>query len=80
MKHLKQFESFSKVWESNEPKTTENVIKNYKENPKLWMMASNDYYNIITGEGDDQIKSLYPNWTLEDFKEVYLAMEGELPE
>ena len=25
-------------------------------------------------------KSLYPNWTLEDFKEVYLAMEGELPE
>jgi hypothetical protein len=80
MKHLKQFESFSKVWESNEAKTTENVIKNYKENPKLWMMASNDYYNIITGEGDDQIKSLYPNWTLEDFKEVYLAMEGELPE
>lgn len=80
MKHLKQFESFSKVLESNEAKTTENVIKNYKENPKLWMMASNDYYNIITGEGDDQIKSLYPNWTLEDFKEVYLAMEGELPE
>lgn len=50
MKHLIQFESFSKVWESNEVKTTENVIKNYKENPRLWMMVSNDYYNIITGE------------------------------
>lgn len=27
-----------------------------------------------------QIESRYPGWTLEDFKEVYLAMEGELPD
>ena len=78
MKHIKQFESFSKLYENSGVKTTEEVIANYKKEPRLWMMASNDYYNIITGEGDDQIKSLYPNWTLEDFKEVYLAMEGEL--
>jgi hypothetical protein len=27
-----------------------------------------------------EIEEFYPNFTIEDFKEVYLAMEGELPE
>ena len=28
----------------------------------------------------EELKEYYPNWGIEDFKEVYLAMEGELPE
>jgi len=28
----------------------------------------------------EEIQEYYPNWTIEDFKEVYLAMENELPE
>jgi hypothetical protein len=82
MKHIKQFGSFSKLYENSGPKTTEQVIDNYKKEPRLWMMASDQYYNVITGvQGAlEEIEQYYPNWTIEDFKEVYLAMEGELPE
>ena len=82
MKHIKQFGSFSKLYENSGPKTTEQVIVNYKKEPRLWMMASDQYYNVITGvQGAlEEIEQYYPNWTIEDFKEVYLAMEGELPE
>lgn len=41
------------------------------------MMAVDQYYNVITGvQGAlEEIEEYYPNWTIEDFKEVYLAME-----
>jgi hypothetical protein len=82
MKHIKQFGSFSKLYENSGVKTTEGVIDNYKKEPRLWMMAVDQYYNVITGvQGAmEEIEQYYPNWTIEDFKEVYLAMEGELPE
>ena len=81
MKHLKQFESFSKIYE-NSGKTTEEVIEKYKQMPGLWNMAKDQYYNIIIGDeySMEELKEYYPNWTIDDFKEVYLAMEGELPE
>ena len=76
MKYLKQFESFS------ESKTTKDVIAKYQQMPGLWNMAKDQYYNVILGSESalDEIKEFYPNWTIDDFKEVYLAMEGELPE
>ena len=82
MKHIKQFGSFSKLYENSGVKTTEEVIANYKKEPRLWMMAVDQYYNVITGvQGAmEEIEQYYPNWTIEDFKEVYLAIEGELPE
>ena len=81
MKHLKQFESFSKIYE-NSGKTTEEVIEKYKQMTGLWNMARDQYYNIIIGDeySMEELKEYYPNWTIENFKEVYLAMEGELPE
>jgi len=82
MKHLKQFESFSKIYENSGEKTPEQVIARYKETPALWNMARDQYYNVISGSRGalEEIQEYYPNWTIEDFKEVYLAMEGELPE
>ena len=82
MKHLRKFESFSKVNENSEHKTPESFISRYKENPALWNMARDQYYNVIMGSemALQEIEEYYPNWTIEDFKEVYLAMEGELPE
>jgi len=82
MKHLKQFESFSKILENNSEKTTEQVIEKYKQMPSLWNMARDQYYDIIIGDQFTmkELEEYYPNWTVEDFKEVYLAMEGELPE
>lgn len=48
----------------------------------MWDMAKNQYYYLITGDEYtmEELKEYYPNWTVDDFKEVYLAMEGELPE
>jgi len=45
-------------------------------------MARDQYYNVITGSemALKEIEEYYPNWTIEDFEEVYLAMEGELPD
>jgi hypothetical protein len=82
MKHIKKFESFSRVYESSGEKTTEEVIEKYQQMPGLWNMAINQYYNVITGDEYtmEELKEFYPNWTVDDFKEVYLAMEGELPE
>ena len=50
--------------------------------PGMWDMAKNQYYYVITGDEYtmEELKEYYPNWTVDDFKEVYLAMEGELPE
>jgi len=45
MKHLKQFESFSKIYESSVEKTPEQVIARYKQTPGLWNMAKDQYYN-----------------------------------
>jgi tRNA splicing endonuclease len=82
MKILKKFESFSRVNENSGVKTTQEVIEKYKEMPGLWNMARDQYYNVITGNemALKEIEEFYPNWTIEDFKEVYLAMEGELPD
>lgn len=82
MKILKKFESFSRVNENSDVKTTQEVIEKYKEMPGLWNMARDQYYNVITGNemALKEIEEFYPNWTIEDFKEVYLAMEGELPD
>jgi hypothetical protein len=82
MKNLKTFESFSKIYENSGEKTTQEVIEKYKQMPGLWNMAKDQYYNIITGDEYtmEELKEYYPNWTVVDFKEVYLAMEGELPE
>lgn len=82
MKHIKLFESFSKIYENSGVKTKEEVIAKYQQMPGLWNMARDQYYNIITGDEYtmEELKDYYPNWTIEDFKEVYLAMEGELPE
>jgi hypothetical protein len=85
MKHLQKFESFesfSKIYENSGEKTTEEVIAKYKQMPGLWNMARDQYYNIIIGDeySMEELKEYYPNWTIENFKEVYLAMEGELPE
>ena len=82
MRKLKKFESFSRVNENSGDKTTQGVIEKYKQMPGLWNMARDQYYNVITGSemALKEIEEFYPNWTIEDFKEVYLAMEGELPE
>jgi hypothetical protein len=82
MKNLKKFESFSRVNENSSNKTTQEVIEKYKQTPSLWNMARDQYYNVITGSemALKEIEEYYPNWTIEDFKEVYLALEGELPE
>lgn len=82
MRKLKKFESFSRVNENSGDKTTQEVIEKYKQMPGLWNMARDQYYNVITGSETalKEIEEFYPNWTIEDFKEVYLAMEGELPE
>jgi len=82
MKNLKTFESFSKLNENNGSKTTEEVIARYKQTPGLWDMAKNEYYYVITGDEYtmEELKEYYPDWTVEDFKKVYLAMEGELPQ
>lgn len=82
MKHIEKFESFSRVYESSVEKTTEEVIARYKQMPSLWDMAKDQYYNIITGDEYtmEELKHFYPNWTVDDFKEVFMAMEGELPE
>jgi len=82
MKNLKKFESFSRFNENSGNKTTQEVIEKYKQTPSLWNMARDQYYNVITGSemALKEIEEYYPNWTIEDFKEVYLAMEGELPE
>jgi len=82
MKILKKFESFSRVNENSGNKTTQEVIEKYKQMPGLWNMARDQYYNVITGSemALKEIEEFYPNWTIEDFKEVYIAMEGELPE
>ena len=82
MRKLKKFESFSRVNENSGDKTTQEVIEKYKQMPGLWNMARDQYYNVITGSemALKEIEEFYPNWTIEDFKEVYLAMEGERPE
>jgi len=82
MKKLKKFESFSRVNENSGNKTTQEVIEKYKQTPSLWNMARDQYYNVITGSemALKEIEEYYPNWTIENFKEVYLALEGELPE
>jgi len=82
MRKLKKFESFSRVNENSGDKTTQEVIEKYKQMPGLWNMARDQYYNVITGSemALKELEEFYPNWTIEDFKEVYLAMEGELPE
>ncbi len=82
MKNIKTFESFSKIYENSSEKTTEEVIAKYKQMPGLWDMARDQYYYIIIGDENtmEELKEYYPNWTVDDFKEVYLAMEGELPE
>jgi hypothetical protein len=81
MKSMKN-ESFSKIYENSGEKTTQEVIEKYKQMPGLWNMARDQYYNIIIGYeySMEELKEYYPNWTIEDFKEVYLALEGELPE
>jgi len=82
MKILKKFESFSMINENSGDKTTQEVIEKYKQMPGLWNLARDQYYNVITGSemALKEIEDFYPNFTIEDFKEVYLAMEGELPE
>ena len=82
MKHLKKFESFSKIYENSGEKTTKEVIAQYQQMSGLWDMARDQYYHVITGSETalKEIEEFYPNWTIEDFKEVYIAMEGELPE
>ena len=82
MKHIRKFESFSKIYESSGEKTTEEVIAKYQQMPGLWDMARDQYYNVITGSemALKEIEHFYPNWTIEDFKKVYLSLEGELPE
>jgi hypothetical protein len=68
--------------ENSGDKTTHEVIEKYKQMPGLWNLARDQYYNVITGSemALKEIEEFYPNFTIEDFKEVYLAMEGELPE
>ena len=82
MKILKKFESFTMINENSGDKTTQEVIEKYKQMPGLWNLARDQYYNVITGSemALKEIEEFYPNFTIEDFKEVYLAMEGELPE
>ena len=82
MKHINLFESFSKIYENSGEKTTEEVIAKYQQMPGLWNMAKDQYYNVVLGSemALKELEEFYPNWTIEDFKEVYLAMEGELPE
>lgn len=87
LKYLQTFERFTqqnypKLWESSGSKTVKEVIENYKKEPRLWMMAVDQYYNVITGvQGAmEELEQYYPNWTIEDFKQVYLAIEGELPQ
>ena len=85
MKILKKFETFSTapiIKDLPNKRSTQEVIEKYNQMPGLWNMARDQYYNVITGSemALKEIEEFYPNWTIEDFKEVYIAMEGELPE
>lgn len=79
MKHLKQYQTYSQL---NENRTTADFIDAYKKSPQMWDMAKAQYEYIIGGDQMtmDELKPYYPNWEIADFKEVYLALEGELPE
>lgn len=76
MKILKKFETFSTapiIKDLPNKRSTQEVIEKYNQMPGLWNMVRDQYYNVITGS-EMALKEL------EEFKEVYLAMEGELPE
>ncbi len=93
MKYLKIFESFSKINEKNiNKRNVENTIDKFKKDAGSWNSVKMQYLGIITEDFYVKAKSspevfismkelskYYPGWTIDEFKEVYLAVEGELP-
>ena len=62
------------IRESSNPKVAEKIAQ-YKENPRMWMMAQNDFENMARGEGDPDVMSqYYPGWKPADFQAVLDAM------
>ena len=62
------------IRESSNPKVAEKIAQ-YKDNPRMWMMARNDFENMADGGGDPDVKSqYYPGWEIEDFEAVLNAM------
>lgn len=93
MKYLKIFESFSKINEEfTNKRNVENTIEKYKKDPRSWNSVKLQYLGIITEDfyvkanknlevyvSMKELRKYYPGWTIDEFKEVYLAVEGELP-
>jgi hypothetical protein len=92
MKYLKIFESFSKVNEKISERKIEDVINKFKKDSYNWNIAKRQFIGVITEDfyvkanespevfiSMKELREFYPNWTTDDFKEVYLALEGELP-
>lgn len=65
--------------------TVEDAISMFKRNPdpEAWKRVEADFYGAITdpnGPDAENLKGLYPGWSRKEYKELYLAMEGSLPE
>jgi hypothetical protein len=65
--------------------TVEDAISTFKRNPdpEAWKRVEPDFYNAISnpnGMEAEELKRLYPGWSRKEYKELYLAMEGSLPE
>ena len=91
MKYIKVFESFSKVNESSK-RNVEDLIKKLKKDPSKWASLKKQYLAIVTEDfyvkanespevfiSMKELNKYYPGWTIEEYKEVYVALEGKLP-
>ena len=91
MKYIKIFESFSKVNESSK-RNVEDLIKKLKKDPSKWASLKKQYLSIVTEDfyvkanespevfiSMKELDKYYPGWTIEEYKEVYVALEGKLP-
>ena len=73
------------VKKSFEQITVEDAISMFKRNPdpEAWRRVEPEFYNAIidTNSPDaESLKGLYPGWSRKEYKELYLAMQGTLPD
>jgi len=65
--------------------TVEDAISTFKRNPdpEAWKRVESEFYNAINdpnGTEAEELKRLYPGWSRKEYKELYLAMQGSLPD
>jgi hypothetical protein len=65
--------------------TVEDAVSMFKRNPdpEAWRRVESDFYNTIidpSGPDAESLKGLYPGWSRKEYKELYLAMQGSLPD